>query len=78
MSMLPRDLRDLRYHGEKLTAGQHKVLRKIALGRTGTQAARELGVSTETVKTQLAIARSKLGADTTAHAVAIAVSYDLI
>lgn len=78
MSTLPRELRAIRYEGEALTPGQHRVLRKIALGSTGTEAAEELGISPETVKRQLAITRSKLGASTTAHAVAIAVSLDLI
>lgn len=78
MPTLPRDLRDLHYEGRALTPGQHRVLRQIALGRTGTEAARVLGVSPETVKRQLAITRSKLKAKTTAHAVAIAISLDLI
>lgn len=78
MPTLPRELRDLRFEGEPLTNGQHRVLRKIALGLTGPQAADALGISNETVKKQLAITRSKLNAKTTAHAVAIAVSLDLI
>jgi DNA-binding CsgD family transcriptional regulator len=78
MPTLPRELREIRYEGESLTPGQHRVLREIALGRTGTEAAQVLGVSNETVKAQLAITRAKLGANTTAHAVAIAVSLDLI
>jgi len=78
MPTLPRDLRDLHYEGRELTPGQHRVLRQIALGRTGTEAAEALGVSPETVKRQLAITRSKLSARTTAQAVAIAVSLDLI
>ena len=78
MPSLPRELRELYYEGKPLTRGQHRILRQIALGLTGTQAARALGISNETVKKQLAIARSKLRAKTTAHAVAIAVSLDLI
>jgi DNA-binding CsgD family transcriptional regulator len=78
MPTLPRDLRDLHYEGRALTPGQHRVLRHIALGLTGTEAARVLGVSPETVKRQLAITRSKLKAKTTAQAVAIAISLDLI
>jgi len=78
MPTLPRELRDLRYEGESLTEGQFRVLREIALGMTGPQAADALGISNETVKKQLAITRSKLKANTTAHAVAIAVSLDLI
>jgi DNA-binding CsgD family transcriptional regulator len=78
MPTLPRELRELKYEGEPLTPGQHRVLRKIAFGLTGPEAAEELGISPETVKRQLAITRSKLGANTTAQAVAIAVSLDLI
>jgi len=78
MPTLPRELRELRYDGEPLTPGQHRVLRHIAFGLTGPQTAEELGISIETVKGQLAIARAKLGANTTTQAVAIAVSLDLI
>jgi DNA-binding CsgD family transcriptional regulator len=78
MPTLPRELRDLRFQGEPLTEGQFRVLREIALGLTGPQAADALGISNETVKKQLAITRSKLNANTTAHAVAIAVSLDMI
>lgn len=78
MSALPRELRDLHYGGQPLTPGQHRVLRQIALGKTGTETATALGISPETVKRQLAITRSKLQARTTAHAVAIAISFDLI
>ena len=78
MPTLPRELRELKYEGKDLTPGQHRVLRHIALGMTGPQVADELGISPETVKRQLAITRAKLGASTTAQAVAIAVSLDLI
>jgi len=78
MPALPTELRNLFYEGQDLTPGQHRVLRQLALGKTGTEAARALGISRETVKRQLAITRSKLGAKTTAQAVAIAVSLDLI
>lgn len=78
MPTLPKYLRDLKYGGEPLTPGQHRVLRQMALGKTYAEAAQTLGISPETVKRQLAITRSKLGARTTAQAVAIAVSFDLI
>jgi DNA-binding CsgD family transcriptional regulator len=78
MPTLPRELRELKYEGQDLTPGQHRVLRHIALGMTGPEVADELGISPETVKRQLAITRAKLGASTTAQAVAIAVSLDLI
>ena len=78
MPTLPRELRELKYEGQELTSGQHRVLRQIALGLTGPEAADEPRHLPETVKRQLAIARSKLGASTTAQAVGIAVSLDLI
>jgi DNA-binding CsgD family transcriptional regulator len=78
MPTLPRELRELQYGGQDLTPGQHRILRHIAFGLTGTQTADALGISNETVKDQLAITRAKLGANTTTHAVAIAVSLDLI
>jgi DNA-binding CsgD family transcriptional regulator len=78
MPTLPRELRELHYEGQELTPGQHRILKHIATGLTGTEAADVLGISNETVKRQLAITRSKLGANTTAHAIAIAVSLDLI
>jgi hypothetical protein len=34
MPTLPRELRELRYEGQPLTPGQHRVLRQIALGLT--------------------------------------------
>jgi DNA-binding CsgD family transcriptional regulator len=78
MPTLPRELRDLKFEGTPLTEGQFRILREIALGRTGPETADALGISNETVKKQLAITRSKLKANTTAQAVGIAVSLDLI
>ena len=78
MPTLPRELRELRYEGEPLTPGQQRVLRRIALGLTGPEAAEELGISPDTVKRQFAFAGAKLGASTTAQAVAIAVSLEVI
>ena len=42
------------------------------------ETAKKLHVSPATVKTQLRVARARLGAKTTAHAVGIAVSLDMI
>ena len=78
MPTLPRELQELHYEGKELSPAQHRILRHIATGKTGTQTAAALGISNETVKEQLAITRAKLGANTTTHAVAIAVSLDLI
>lgn len=78
MPTLPRDLRELHYEGTPLTEGQRRVVRRIALGDTGPEAAKWLGISPETVKRQLAIARSKYRARTTAQLIAILVSLDEI
>jgi len=54
------------------------VLKRLALGDTQPEAARRLGKSLETVRTQTKLARARLRARTNAQAVAIAVSLDLI
>lgn len=75
---LPRDLLGVRYEGTPLSQRERAVLRLIAHGFTGPETAKKLHVSPTTVKTQLRIARARLGARTTAHAVGIAVSLDMI
>jgi DNA-binding CsgD family transcriptional regulator len=75
---LPRDLLGVQYEGTALSKRERAVLRLIARGYTGPEAATKLHVSPTTVKTQLRIARARLGARTTAHAIGIAVSLDLI
>lgn len=77
-ALLPRDLRDLKYAGTDLTPRQLRCLKKMAMGYTYPETAEALNISRDTVKMHLAIARSRLGAKTTPHAVAIAVSLDLI
>jgi len=75
---LPRDLLGVRYEGTPLSQRERAVLRLIARGYTGPETAKKLHVSPTTVKTQLRVARARLGARTTAHAIGIAVSLDMI
>ena len=75
---LPRDLLGVQYEGTELSQRERAVLRLIARGYTGPETAKTLHVSPATVKTQLRVARARLGAKTTAHAVGIAVSLDMI
>lgn len=75
---LPRELAALRYGGTDLTPRQLELLRLLALGRTGPEAAREMGIGYETMRRHRAVACARLGARTTVQAVAIAVSLDLI
>ena len=55
---------------DALTARQRQVLAGFARGRQTKEIARELGVTEATVKTHLARACEKLGAQTRAQAVA--------
>lgn len=75
---IPMDLLRLGYQGTPLTAGEKGVLRGLALGETQVSIARKSGRSTETVRKQAKMARARLGAKTNAHAIAIAISLDLI
>jgi DNA-binding CsgD family transcriptional regulator len=78
MPTLPRELLELYCEGRPLTPAETRVLRRLAHGLTAPQAADALGVSYNTVKKQVRTARAKLRANTTTHAVAIAVSLDMI
>jgi DNA-binding NarL/FixJ family response regulator len=62
----------------KLTRRQREILQLVADGRSTTFAARELGLSEETVKTHTRNALSRLGAKNRTHAVAIALRESLI
>jgi DNA-binding CsgD family transcriptional regulator len=75
---LPKALRDYALGGKPLSQREVQILRLKARGLTSAQAAAELGIGYETVKSHLRTARSKLGADTTAQAIAVAISLDLI
>ncbi len=62
----------------KLTRRQREILQLLADGGSTTVAARELGVSEETVKTHTKNALARLGAKNRTHAVAIALRECLI
>ena len=61
-----------------LTTREREVLRLLADGRSNDAIAAELGISTETVRTHLRKAMTKLDADTRTHAVATALRHSLI
>jgi DNA-binding CsgD family transcriptional regulator len=68
-------------HGEATVDGlaplsdrEREVLTLLAFGHSGEQIARELFISPETVRTHVQHVRSKLGATTRGHAIAIAIS----
>ena len=75
---LPMRLLRLQTAGTTLTDSEAQVLRGIAMGDTQVEVARRLGKSLETVRKQSKMARARLKARTNAHAVAIAISLDLI
>ena len=62
----------------KLTRRQREILQLLANGESTTVAARELGLSEETVKTHTKNAVGRLGARNRTHAVAIALREALI
>jgi DNA-binding NarL/FixJ family response regulator len=62
----------------KLTRRQREILQRIADGESTTVAARELGLSEETVKTHTKNILARLGARNRTHAVAIALRESLI
>jgi DNA-binding CsgD family transcriptional regulator len=77
-SSLPRELCDLKIGGTELTMSERQVLRLQARGLTRREVGERLQKSEETVKALSKTCRSRLRARNTAHAVAIAVSLDLI
>lgn len=62
----------------KLTRRQSQILQLLADGKSSAVAARELGVSEETMKTHTRNALARLGARNRAHGVAIALRESLI
>lgn len=62
----------------KLTQRQREILQRLANGESTTVAARELGLSEETIKTHTKNALARLGARNRTHAVAIALRESLI
>lgn len=75
---LPNDLMYEVLAGTELTRTEKAVLRMLARGMTLEDVARKRGVARETVKSQVRTARGRLGAKNTCHAIAIAMSLDLI
>ena len=61
-----------------LSPREREVLELLALGCHSRQAARELGLSPETVRTHIRNAMRKLGATTRVQAVALAVEGGLV
>lgn len=62
----------------ELSPRQRTVLTLTAMGMEGPNVAKALGISHETVRWNLKKARSRLGARTTAHAVAVALRAGII
>jgi DNA-binding NarL/FixJ family response regulator len=62
----------------KLTGRQRQILQLLANGESTTVAARELGLSEETVKSHIKTALARLGARNRTHAVAIALRECLV
>lgn len=77
-SSLPVWLLRMKVEGTRLTPTERRVLRLIAFGETPIEAAQKLGISPVTMRKHMKVIRARLGARTTPHAVAIAVSLDLI
>ena len=75
---LPMRLLRLQKEGTELTPTEARVLRRIAMGDTQVEVAQRLDKSLETVRKQTKMARARLKARTNAHAVAIAISLELI
>lgn len=69
---------ELKYEGTSLTKNEAEILRLLAMGYTQVQIAQKRHRSPETIKTQTKVLRARLKARTNAHAVAIALSLDLI
>lgn len=77
-SSMPMALLTMHVGGTELTENEKRVLRLIAMGYTQVEAAEKLERSLETIRSTTKVARARLGAKTLAHAIAIAVSLDLI
>jgi DNA-binding CsgD family transcriptional regulator len=62
----------------KLTARERAVLRLLSWGKKGPDIAKDLGISSETVKDFIVSAKQKLGVNTQAYAVAKAIRQHII
>ena len=63
---------------DRLTPRETEILKMYARGMTHPEIAGKLWLATETVKSHTKHIRAKLGAKTTAHAIAIAMSREWI
>jgi PAS domain S-box-containing protein len=70
---LPSPPRTRDESGKRLTQREREILARVALGQTGPQIAGELSISRATVRTHIQNIRLKLGAQTRAHAVVLAI-----
>lgn len=77
-SSLPVALLRLKVGGTPLTPTEIAVLRLLARGMSIGAVAEARSVAPDTIRKTAKVARARLGARTTAQAIAIAVSLDLI
>ncbi len=75
---IPMHLLRLQVYGTELTSTEKHVLKLYAHGYTQKQVGEKRHSSYETVRKQTRMIRARLGAKTTAEAVAIAISLDII
>lgn len=61
-----------------LTTRERQILELLASGATGEQIAEQLALSPETVQKHVHNAKRKMGADTRAHMIALAVEHGLL
>jgi DNA-binding CsgD family transcriptional regulator len=60
-------------HSHQLSPSEQRILLCLSVGLNNRMAADVLGVSEDTIRSQVASARAKLGAKNQAHAVALAI-----
>ena len=75
---LPRELREAKYEGTAPTSDELRLLRLISKGYTVAAAGRVMGKSCYTANDQMKLIRARLGAETAAHAVAVAIRRGMI
>jgi DNA-binding CsgD family transcriptional regulator len=75
---LPRELREAKYDGTPPTSDELRLLRLVSKGFTVAAAGRVMGKSAYTANDQMKLIRARLGAETAAHAVAVAIRRSMI
>jgi DNA-binding CsgD family transcriptional regulator len=75
---LPRELREAKYEGTPPTHDELRLLRLVSKGFTVAAAGRMMGKSCNTANDQMKLIRARLGAETSAHAVAVAIRQGMI